>query len=436
MITSEKDIKPIPKYMLKLIKKEDLKYYPKPDGHTRFYTYFTKLKNELACITVAVRNKYRKWYCKQVIVHGIHSPKAWVQDIGISMGYYQVGWYREQLSKYEKWYDYDWGYLDDKYFNKEAPIINKEYILSIPKYKYSAIDCFQTSKHIMDYLRTYEKHPKAELLVKCGLYFLATSKQILNKCEKDKNFCKWLYKNTENIKCYYYKSSIIKAYNSNKDIEQTFRLDESKRQLKRDGYFNHLKTVFQNDLDDFIQYLKKQYVSASMYQDYLSACEYLNLDMTLSKNRYPHDFRYWHDLRINEYNSKKAEQDAKLKKELYSKFAKVAKKYAKLERKQAENYAIIIPTSPKDLVNEGNILHHCVGSMGYDKKFADEKSLIFFIRDINKLDEPLATLEYSLSNHKILQCYADSDSTPDNNILHFVNKIWLPYANKKIKRIV
>lgn len=436
MITSEKDIKPIPKYMLKLIKKEDLKYYPKPDGHTRFYTYFTKLKNELASITVAVRNKYKKWYCKQVIVHGVHSDKVWLRDIGISMGFYQVGWYREKLSKYKHWFDYDWGYNDDKYFQKDAPIINKEYIISLPEYKYSAIDCFTTSKHIMDYLRAYEKHPQAELIVKCGLSFLATSKLILSKCEKDKNFCKWLFKNKDKIKSAFFKASIIKAYNQNKDVEKVYLLDSTKRYLCRDGYFTHIKQLFKNDMDIFIKYLQKQEIDGYLYQDYLSACEYLNLDMTLSKNRYPNNFMYWHDLRINESESKKAEEDAKLRKKLYQSFEKVSKKYKTLENNNSDDYAIIIPTSPLDLVHEGNELHHCVGKMGYDEKFAKEQSLIFFIRNKDEIDKPLATLEYSIQGKKILQCYADHDSTPAESILQFVNNIWLPYANKKIRSIV
>ena len=139
MITEE-DIKPIPKYILEKIKSKDKKLNPTPNGNTRFYKYYTQYKRELCEVIVAVRNYRKKWLCKQVIVHGINTDKVYLQDIMLTMGYYKVGWYREGISKSKNYNDYDWGYNDAKYFNMYAPIINKEYILTIPKYKYSAIN--------------------------------------------------------------------------------------------------------------------------------------------------------------------------------------------------------------------------------------------------------------------------------------------------------
>ena len=66
-----KDIKPISKTMLNRIKKLDEKLNSKPSGNTRFYTYFTKFKNELCSVTVAIRHYYKKWFCKQVVIHGL-----------------------------------------------------------------------------------------------------------------------------------------------------------------------------------------------------------------------------------------------------------------------------------------------------------------------------------------------------------------------------
>ena len=46
----------------------------------------------------------------------------------------------------------------------------------------------------------------------------------------------------------------------------------------------------------------------------------------------------------------------------------------------SDSFITIIAKSPTELVYEGEQLHHCVGKMGYDQKFAKEQSLIFFIR--------------------------------------------------------
>lgn len=106
-----------------------------------------------------------------------------------------------------------------------------------------------------------------------------------------------------------------------------------------------------------------------------------------------------------------------------------------MQRDKNENYISVIAKSPRELVNEGEILHHCVGRMGYDQKFAREETLIFFIRAKDEPDVPLTTVEYSPKTHKILQCHADYNATPESNVLDFVNKKWLPYANRKLRQI-
>ena len=73
--------------------------------------------------------------------------------------------------------------------------------------------------------------------------------------------------------------------------------------------------------------------------------------------------------------------------------------------------------------------------MNYDQRFVREESLIFFIRTKEKPDTLLVTLECSLSDHKVLQCYGKHDHKPSEDVLHHVNKIWLPYANRTIKKL-
>lgn len=157
--------------------------------------------------------------------------------------------------------------------------------------------------------------------------------------------------------------------------------------------------------------------------------------MSIDKNRYPHNFKHWHDIRTDEYNTAKALKDEQERKELYNKFAAVARKYLGLEYDKKSVYIAIIPQKPSDLVNEGELLHHCVGRMGYDQKFAREETLIFFIRAKEQPDVPLVTVEYSPAQKRILQCYGDHDSKPSEEIMTFVNKKWLPYANRQLKQL-
>ena len=81
------------------------------------------------------------------------------------------------------------------------------------------------------------------------------------------------------------------------------------------------------------------------------------------------------------------------------------------------------------------MLHYCVGRMNYDQKFAREETLIFFIRI--KENPTLRSLRLSIRQAKkrVLQCYGDHDSKPDDCVMEFVNKKWLPYANRKLKQL-
>lgn len=420
--------------MLKQIQKLDKINCPEPDGHNRFYKYYTEYRKELCEVIVAVRHYRKKWFCKQVIVHGIHTDKVWIRDICLTMGCYHIGWYRDGISKYQHWYDYDWGYNDAKYFNMYAEIVNKDYILSLPEYKYSAVNLY-IYNDVLKYLKAYEQYPQTELLVKAGLVKYATSKMILRHCAKDKQFCKWLYLHREEANKCCYITSLIKAYKQNRSMKEIDEFDIFKKSFDRPGNFQELKEEFKGqERNKFLEYLIKQKTDGACYLDYLQACKYLNLDMSLDKNRYPHDFKRWHDIRIDEYHTAKALADKKAKRALYNKFKKVAKKFLGLQH-NTQNLVIIIAKSPAELIREGELLHHCVGRMGYDQKFAREESLIFFLRHKNDLETPYVTFEYSLSQHKVLQCYADHDSKPDDNVMNFVNKIWLPYANRKIKKI-
>ena len=434
-------IKPIPKYMIERIRKAEETNPWRNSGHTRFYSYLTKNDGELVKITVACKNKLDGplWRCKQVIVHGIHSKDCFLKDIVFHfMGNYSVGWFEQGLQKCRKWYESeDWGWQDDKYFNIWCPILNIEYALKCPEYRYSAIDRYRYCD-TFKYLRLYEKYPQAEMLVKFGLSEYATSVQILRKVGKDKRFRKWLINRCNEIRYGgYYVGTLLIAYKTGKPFEQVQKLESEKKSFYRQDGYKNIKGLFKTDKEvtEFMEYISAQNTNLSSYSDYLYACNYLGLDMTLPKNRLPHDFKRWHDIRIDEYRTAKALKDAEERKALYAKFASVAEKYLPLQKDDKNAFVVVIAHSPQDLIREGDILHHCVGRMNYDQKFAREESLIFFVRNIAEPDTPFVTVEYSLHNKKVLQCYGEHDTRPDDSVMEFVNKKWLPFANRQLKKI-
>ena len=356
------------------------------------------------------------------------------------MGNYRVGWYDEGI-KYPYnmrpfYNDGIWYAVDFKYYNPWAPVINPKFALSIPQFRYSAVD-IQDPPYIITYLRTYLKYPQLEYLVKAGLGKFADSSMILKKIGEDKAFRKWLMAHrAELLRYHYYVDVVLRAYRTGKPLDALQAYREAKMSLSHDQRLKPICELFKGaERERFFDYIAGRNTNAHTYLDYLKACNYLGLDMTEEKNRFPHDFKRWHDIRIDQYATAQAEADRKAKQELYEKFVRIAEKYLPLEHDKKSAYVCLIAHSPADLIREGNALNHCVGRMNYDQRFVREESLIFFIRAKEEPDTPLVTLEYSLRNHKVLQCYGEHDHKPSEDVLHYVNKVWLPYANRTIKKL-
>ena len=280
---------------------------------------------------------------------------------------------------------------------------------------------------------------QCDMLMKSGLGIYYDSVTILKRIGTDKAFCKWLIRNKEELtRTYggYYVETIMQAYRTNRPLEEVQAFLQRKKCFEREADYKPIRRLFcGRRLKEFFRYIDKKQISPRLYLDYLKACEHLGLDMSLPQNKLPHDFMRWHDIRIDQYATMQAEADRIAKAALCKQFGRIAEKYALLQHNKRSAFICIIAKSPADLIREGEALDHCVGRMNYDRKMIREDSLIFFVRMKEQPDKPLVTLEYSLTKHKVLQCYGEHDTKPSEDILHYVNKVWLPYANKALKQI-
>ena len=440
---TEKDIKPIPQSILKEIYKRDLKIDPWQTSIVRYYAYLAIWKKELVKVTVAVSTIQNKhWAYKQVAVHGIHTPICLVRDIEYNyFGFgYRVGWYAEELQTQQKPFeDGRWHTADKKYYDPYAELINRSVIAKLPEYKYSAYQYYK-GRDIISYLRIYEKYPQTEYLLKLGLGAYAENLSLLKKIAKDKVFCKWFIRHRNELALpwgnTYNVTTITQAFKTGIPLKEVAHYLFRKKQFERESGTLPIRELFKGwELKKYFDYTDKQNISDRLYLDYLNACKHLNVDMTIKQNLFPKDFQRWHDIRIAQYAEQKAIEQANKNLELTKKLADVAQKYMPLQHNKRSAYICVIAQTPADLIREGETLHHCVGRMHYDLSMANEESLIFFVRTKAQPEKPFVTLEYSLKTHKVLQCYGIRNSKPNDETLHYVNKIWLPYANKTIKQI-
>ena len=233
----------------------------------------------------------------------------------------------------------------------------------------------------------------------------------------------------------YYITTILQAYSKGWKLKEVQAYEKKKQSFCKDSSCKPIRDMLGGDYRAYFAYIEKKKISNRDYLDYLTACNFLGLDMAEARNRFPHDFKHWHDVRIDEYHTAKALKDAEERKELYDKFLKVAEKYEALQHDTKSAFVVVIPRSPADLIREGDVLKHCVGKMGYDQKFIREETLIFFVRSREHINEPFVTVEYSLKKKKVLQCYTKGNQKPNEDALYYVNQVWLPFANRTLKKI-
>ncbi len=444
-----KKIKPIPKYMEKRIKQYDLKSYPEQNSVRRFYAYLAENGGELVKITVAVKNHKGKWYCKQVAVHGVRSKVCFYKDMVFNyISGYSVCWFDAGISAAPKWYaTYGWCVTEDKLFDPFAPVVNTEYLARYPEYKYSAAEQY-TGVDILRYLRLYQKYPQqVETLTKLGFPFLAVRPTVLSKVKKDRGFLRWLVRNKDERLKNYGIPTLLRAYKTGEPLATVQRKEYRERSFRLGYGMKPLVAFFKGKaLERLFRYFDEYSVPMYSYCDYFKACRHLGLDMNDTKNCFPRDFKRWHDTRIEqseallreERERADSERRAALEKEqadICRLFPQVAERFRGLQDITNTDYAVLIASTPSDLIREGVALSHCVGAFHYRRKFAHAETLIFFVRHANAPEVPFVTLEYSISRHCVLQCYGHNDSRPDDSVLHYINDVWLPFANSQIKKI-
>lgn len=453
----------IPSAILAKIIDKELKLYSWAMARWRYYPYYELQGGMLAIATVGVKNKKNRRgdivgrYIKKFTVHVIGREYAYIRDIDYKCmaGYLPVfGGLNKHRGESNIVNDYTWGRWCSVHSNlfrvyNNGDILNPEFLKTLDAFKYCAFD---GTTDAFDYLSAYMVCPKMELVSKMLTSNYAASVRILKKVDKDKKFIAWLKANRDEIiKTTPKIPDLIKAYNRKwtisrarldtdykahfksysapkKGAEDTFLRERSPLQW----LYSHAEKAMR---DRLTEYLARNIINIESYSDYIKAIDALGLDLNDTKNLFPMDYKYWHDMRMDQYASKKAEIDKEKAAELDKQMKAVVDTYSALAGKEADGLVVIAAVCKKDLIREGEFLHHCVGRMNYDQRIAKGESLIFFVRHAAEPDTPFVTVEFSLSLGKVMQCYGDHDSRPEKPVLDFVYGKWQTRAKRELDRI-
>jgi len=100
-------------------------------------------------------------------------------------------------------------------------------------------------------------------------------------------------------------------------------------------------------------------------------------------------------------------------------YEKVLEKLKRFEYFDDEEYCVIAPKSPKEIVLEGKFLEHCVG--GYVNRVVHGKTNILFLRKKKQINSPLMTLQLSNGEiPKITMACGRHNRRPEKNTSEYV----------------
>lgn len=170
----------------------------------------------------------------------------------------------------------------------------------------------------------------------------------------------------------------------------------------------------------FLQFRKTQYggmryddmqALVTEYRDYLNMCAQEHYDLKNSFVLFPKDLQKAHDAVAGRI---KHRVDAKARRKFISMYKRIGDSLAF----ESQGMTILCPAAPRDIISEGQALHHCVG--GYVKYVADGQCLILFLRRCEDIAKPFYTIE--LRDREVVQLRGANNMKATPEVQAFVDR--------------
>lgn len=178
-----------------------------------------------------------------------------------------------------------------------------------------------------------------------------------------------------------------------------------------------------------LNYLQKQQAKFGHLVTIGYLRDYWNMQKEIQRGlpdeiRYPKDLRRAHDLAV-------IRKKEKTDKETNEKIVAYAQTLAWLSWEDEETGLLIrAAASQEELIKEGKILSHCVGT--YAKSVSERKTCILFIRKIEDPEIPFFTLEYK--NGEVVQNRGKSNCARTPEVITFEAK-WLQHIKEYMEEL-
>lgn len=298
----------------------------------------------------------------------------------------------------------------------------------------------ETWLDIVKYLKAYSKHREIEMLMKKG--WIHTAKAVAEGSSL------YNYKATNIADYLKIKSHRVQEYKKSEDRDMLYILQmEREKDIKMNDtdiqrILRYAPTATLARIKDIMKFVKfrkmMNYIEKqektnetrdafTLYRDYLNMKSKLEYDMTDDIILFPHDLRDAHDKAVIESNEREADIR---KKAVMKKFPNIRKKYNRLSRiySYSEGEYIIRPVKDaSEIIDEGRMQHHCVGSSDtYLKKHDKGESYILLMRKKESPELPFITIE--IKGDEIYQWYEAYDKKETKETTQ-------PYLDKYVERL-
>lgn len=277
------------------------------------------------------------------------------------------------------------------------------------------------------YLEEYRGHPALELLAKCGLIRLVIDScgycgqhSFVSPCATTPTAALGITKN---------ELKVMRAMNVGADEFELLRhlrdefgeaFSEKKIATLRAANISNTWKIerieeFENPLN-IIHYFEKTGVEMERlndWADYIENAKQLGYDVTKKAVKYPKNFTKMHDRFAEQVYEKENAKQISAFKELYQKRQQIFEY-------EGSEYLVKLPQTPYELTREGREMHHCVGT--YIGRYAENRSIILFIRRKAEPDVPFITAEISPQNFEAVQIQDKYDKRPPKAVMQFWKK--------------
>lgn len=398
------------------------------------------------------------------ILYSINFSKKKIKNIEIE----DILAFRIEFNAYDRekmlcFYDIDGNEIDEKTFSKAMKsystglftVYKNKLIGEANKFKnsmYSSEYAFKSFSNAVKHLKELEKwckEPHNEILIKAGIDPALIPVGLMNVNKTDPCGILGIKKYTvkQLIK---YQHSVHNCFVTLKELENSLG-DKSVSYMDKfvmtdenwlAGYKAEKAINLINNanlsVDKLYKYLYHEApLQQALYRpeetlNYLNDSYMMATQLELPFDKKPKALVRYHDVLAkeiktisNQLNDKKIQQVS----QTYKYLEQIGIPNEDNEYDKDNKYSIILPKNAQDIIAEGKIMHHCVGS--YVERVANGRCVILFVRKSNDINKPFVTMEYTVRDNSIIQIKAFANGKADKEVIDFIKK-WAQNNNVTI----